>query len=81
MCTLLIGTITGGQQTIKLDLAKTSVIARVTTLKKVVVPPNSVVRIQGKLDVNLKEYYCIEPMDDLGVSVPRIMKKVNKEKR
>ena len=51
------------------------VIARVTAMKKIVVPPNSVVRVPGKLDVNLRSDYCIEPVNDMYLEVPRTLRK------
>lgn len=47
------------------------VIARVSVRKRVVVPPNSVVRLTCKLNTKLQDDYCIEPVDQLKVLMPR----------
>ena len=45
-------------------------IARVTSMKKIVVPPNSEVRVAGQLDVNLRSDYCIVPVNEMYLEVP-----------
>ena len=55
------------------------VIARVMARNKIVVPPNSVVRIPGQLDVQLRSDYCIEPVNDMYLEVPRTLRKKETE--
>ena len=46
-------------------------VARVSVKKKVIVPPNSVVRLPCKMNAEMQEDYFIEPVDKLKVLMPR----------
>ena len=46
-------------------------VARVSVKKKVIVPPNSVVRVPCKMNAEMQEDYFIEPVDKLNVLMPR----------
>ena len=48
-------------------------VARVSVKKKVIVPPNSVVRLPCKMNAEMQEDYFIEPVDKLNVLMPRTM--------
>lgn len=50
------------------------VVARVSVKKRVVVPPNSAVRLQCKLNTELHEDYCVEPVSHLSVLMPRTVR-------
>ncbi|XP_052786291.1 uncharacterized protein LOC128221730 [Mya arenaria] len=49
-------------------------IARVTIAKRLVVPPNSVVRVSCKIDRALQDY-IIEPSSELSIESPRVLRK------
>ena len=46
-------------------------VARLSVKKKVIVPPNSVVRLPCKMNAEMQEDYFIEPVDKLNVLMPR----------
>ncbi len=63
----------------KLDLKvggrnSSPVVARVTVLKRKVVPPNSVVQLPCKMDATLSDDYVVEAVDGLKVLVPRVVR-------
>ena len=53
-------------------------VARVTVAKRQVIPPNSVMRVKCSLDHELT-VYVIEPVDNLKVLAPRVVRKAGEE--
>ncbi|KAL8614664.1 hypothetical protein ACOMHN_051116 [Nucella lapillus] len=51
-------------------------VGRVTASRRAVIPPNSVVRLSGKLDTTLGDYY-IEPVDASHLFIPRTFRKAD----
>ncbi|KAL8599127.1 hypothetical protein ACOMHN_007843 [Nucella lapillus] len=51
-------------------------VGRVTAARRAVIPPNSVVRLSGKLDTTLGDYY-IEPVDASHLFIPRTVRKAD----
>ncbi|KAL8604518.1 hypothetical protein ACOMHN_015802 [Nucella lapillus] len=51
-------------------------VGRVTASRRAVIPPNSVVRLSGKLDTTLGDYY-IEPVDASHLFIPRTVRKAD----
>lgn len=47
------------------------VVARVSLLKRVTIPPNSVVRLSWKMNTMMQGNYFIEPVDQLKFLIPR----------
>ena len=75
------GTLTFDDQEISLDIGSqggTPYVARVTVAKRQVIPPNSVMRVKCTLDHELPDY-VMEPVDDLKVLAPRMMRSSGEE--
>ena len=56
----------------------TPYVARVTVAKRQVIPPNSVMRVKCTLDHELPDY-VMEPVDDLKVLAPRVVRSAGEE--
>ena len=71
------GTLTFDDQEITLNVGsqgQAPSVARVTVAKRQVIPPNSVMRVKCALDNALPDY-VIEPVDNLKVMSPRVVRK------